>query len=242
MQPKRKKALYVILGIVFLIFISFLLFKGDQLIGSFLYNSNALPVRAVHIDGVLTQVTKKQIADITGKVCGERNIATCPVNELKNEIMKEPWIAQVAVAKQMRDTIKVAIVEHVPFAIWNDNGLYDAKTKSIFYPDMSSLHRNFVKLGAYSDDLCTEVYETAIAFVRKLDNSPYQLVELRLDNVRSYTITLENGVRLIIGRDKDQGIKRLDRFIRAFPKADVDINDVDYIDLRYDVGFAIGRK
>ena len=83
MQPKRKKALYVILGIVFLIFISFLLFKGDQLIGSFLYNSNALPVRAVHIDGVLTQVTKKQIADITGKVCGERNIATCPVNELK---------------------------------------------------------------------------------------------------------------------------------------------------------------
>ena len=58
----------------------------------------------------------------------------------------------------------------------------------------------------------------------------------------SEVITLENGVRLIIGRDKDQGIKRLDRFIRAFPKADVDINDVDYIDLRYDVGFAIGRK
>lgn len=34
--------------------------------------------------------------------------------------------------EKMPDTIVLSVIEHVPAAYWNDNGIYDARTKSIF--------------------------------------------------------------------------------------------------------------
>ena len=75
-----------------------------------------------------------------------------------------------------------------------------------------------------------------------MTDSPYQMIELYLDNVRCYTITLDNGTKLILGRGQKEGIERLKRFIRSFKHSGLDINDVEYVDLRYDVGFAVGKK
>ena len=75
-----------------------------------------------------------------------------------------------------------------------------------------------------------------------MTDSPYQMIELYLDNVRCYTITLDNGTKLILGRGQKDGIERLKRFIRSFKHSGLDINDVEYVDLRYDVGFAVGKK
>ena len=68
------------------------------------------------------------------------------------------------------------------------------------------------------------------------------MVELYLDNVRCYNMTLENGTRLILGRGQKDALVRLERFLKAFPQSGLNIDDVDYVDLRYDVGFAIGKK
>ena len=203
---------------------------------------DALPVRAVKIDGVFKQLTKKQIADVTGRVCAGQNIATLDLNVLKQTLLKEPWIAQVAIQKKMPDTLLLSVIEHVPAAYWNDEGLYDAKTKSIFYPDLSKFNQPLVKLGAFSDDFCQEVYESAVLFIRAMSNSRYQMVALYLDNVRSYTLTLDNGTLLILGRGQQKALTRLKRFLEAFGHSGLNIDDVAYVDLRYDVGFAVGKK
>ena len=203
---------------------------------------DALPVRAVKIDGVFKQLTKKQIADVTGRVCAGQNIATLDLNVLKQTLLKEPWIAQVAIQKKMPDTLLLSVIEHVPAAYWNDEGLYDAKTKSIFYPDLSKFNQPLVKLGAFSDDFCQEVYESAVLFIRAMSNSRYQMVALYLDNVRSYTLTLDNGTLLILGRGQQKALTRLKRFLGALSHSGLNIDDVEYVDLRYDVGFAVGKK
>ena len=242
MAGKRHSRGYFIAGIIFVVILLCLVVKGDLLIKHFLSQSNALPVRAVQIDGVFKQITKKRIADITGKVCAGQNIATLNVNILKAELLKEPWIAQVAVKKKMPDTLVLSVIEHVPAAYWGDEGIYDARTRSIFYPDLSSFSAPLVKLGAFRDSLCTDVYESAVSFVRAMTDSPFQMVELYLDNVRCYTITLDNGTRLILGRGSEECLERLNRFLRSFSRSGLDINDVDYVDLRYDVGFAVGKR
>ena len=118
----------------------------------------------------------------------------------------------------------------------------DAKTKSIFYPDLSKFNQPLVKLGAFSDDFCQEVYESAVLFIRAMSNSRYQMVALYLDNVRSYTLTLDNGTLLILGRGQQKALTRLKRFLEAFGHSGLNIDDVEYVDLRYDVGFAVGKK
>jgi cell division protein FtsQ len=242
MAKSRHSRGYFIAGIIFLLILLCLVIKGDLLINHFLSQSNALPVKAVQIDGAFRQLTKKGIADVTGRVCAGRNIATLDVNILKQELMKNPWVAQVTIKKKMPDTLVLSVIEHVPAAYWNDAGIYDAKTKSIFYPDLTQFSQPLVKLGAFRDNLCNDVYESAVSFVRVMNNSPYQMVELYLDNVRCYTITLDNGTKLILGRSQKEGIERLKRFLRSFRYSGLNIDDVEYVDLRYDVGFAVGKK
>ena len=233
---------YYLAGVIFAAIVAFCVIKSDMLINSFLSNSKVLPVRAVQIDGVFKYLTKKHIADITGKVCAGQNIAKLDLTILQNTLMEEPWVAQVAIRKKMPDTIMLSVVEHVPAAYWNDNGLYDARTRSIFYPDLENFSQPLVKLGAFRDNLCSDVYETAVLFTKAMNRSHYQMVELYLDNVRCYNMTLENGTRLILGRGQKDALVRLERFLKAFPQSGLNIDDVDYVDLRYDVGFAIGKK
>ena len=233
---------YFIGGIIFVVILTFIVVKGDLLLNYVMSQKDALPVRAVKIDGVFKQLTKKQIADVTGRVCAGQNIATLDLNVLKQTLLKEPWIAQVAIQKKMPDTLLLSVIEHVPAAYWNDEGLYDAKTKSIFYPDLSKFNQPLVKLGAFSDDFCQEVYESAVLFIRAMSNSRYQMVALYLDNVRSYTLTLDNGTLLILGRGQQKALPRLKRFLEAFGHSGLNIDDVEYVDLRYDVGFAVGKK
>ena len=233
---------YFIGGIIFVVILTFIVVKGDLLLNYVMSQKDALPVRAVKIDGVFKQLTKKQIADVTGRVCAGQNIATLDLNVLKQTLLKEPWIAQVAIQKKMPDTLLLSVIEHVPAAYWNDEGLYDAKTKSIFYPDLSKFNQPLVKLGAFSDDFCQEVYESAVLFIRAMSNSRYQMVALYLDNVRSYTLTLDNGTLLILGRGQQKALTRLKRFLEVFGHSGLNIDDVEYVDLRYDVGFAVGKK
>lgn len=240
-KGKHSRA-YVIGGIIFLLILTFIVVKGDMFINYTMSRKDALPVRAVKIDGAFKQLTKKRIADITGRLCAGQNIATLDLNVLKQALLQEPWVAQVAIKKKMPDTLLLSVIEHVPAAYWNDNGLYDAKTKSIFYPDLTMFNQPLVKLGAFRDNLCTEVYDSAVLFIRAMNNSPYQMIALYLDNVRCYTITLDNGTLLILGRGQQKALTRLNRFIQSFCHLGLSLNDVAYVDLRYDVGFAVGKK
>ena len=60
---------YFIGGIIFVVILTFIVVKGDLLLNYVMSQKDALPVRAVKIDGVFKQLTKKQIADVTGRVC-----------------------------------------------------------------------------------------------------------------------------------------------------------------------------
>ena len=68
------------------------------------------------------------------------------------------------------------------------------------------------------------------------------MVALYLDEVRCYNMTLDNGTKLILGREPMQALENLKRFIRSFRHSGLSIDEVEYVDLRYDVGFAVGKR
>ncbi len=230
------------MGIIFAVTVIALVIAGDRLLSVFMSENSTLPVRAVQIDGALRELSKRQIADLAGRMAAGKNIAGLDKTELEKAIAKDPWVARVVVRKKMPDTLVISLVEHVPAAYWNDKGLYDAHTKSVFYPDLKRFSQPLVNLGAFRDNLAPEVYESAVAFIRLMQGTPYQMKALYLDQVRCYTITLSNGTRLILGRGQKLALSRLKRFIEAFSATGLRLSDVNYVDLRYDVGFAVGKK
>ncbi len=237
---KRQSRGRFVLGLVFLLAVVFALCNGISFVSAFLESGRSFPVQAVRIDGVLTHVTKRQIADVVGKIAGDQNITSVNTDEIRDRLLKYPWLARVAVHRKMPDTLVVSVVEHVPAAYWNSDGLYDATSKEIFKPDLGNFGESLVRLGAYRDNLAPEVYESAVAFIRLLQGTRYHLVALYLDQVRCYTLTLSDGTKIILGKGRDKCIERLKRLLRALPQVDFKLEDVSYVDLRYDVGFAVG--
>ena len=113
-----------------------------------------------------------------------------------------------------------------------------------FNPDLRRFKRPLVKLSAHHDNLAPEVYAKTVLFIKELKRAPLQLVEVNLDNIRCYHVILSNGAELILGRNNDNDIvlKRLRRFVDVYRQTQMNLDEINYVDLRYDVGFAVNYK
>jgi cell division protein FtsQ len=65
-----------------------------------------------------------------------------------------------------------------------------------------------------------------------------KVTELRLSERYAWTLVLDNAIRVNLGRG--EFVDRLQRFIDLFPLIDEDPRVLNYVDLRYDTGLAIG--
>jgi cell division protein FtsQ len=54
----------------------------------------------------------------------------------------------------------------------------------------------------------------------------------------AWQVQLNNGIKLNLGRQ--EFINRLQRFINLYPLLQQDERDINYVDLRYDTGMAVG--
>lgn len=209
-----------------------------------LHSEGSLPVRAVLIDGDLQHVSRQEVAAVAGPLCAGRNIAVLDTTPLQEALLQLPWIARVQVRKKMPDVLIISLVEHVPAACWNDHGLYDAVNQVVFYPDMQQFAEPLVRLGAERDELAPEVYARAVMFMRQLAAYNLTMTEVTLDQIRCFRIRLQNGTQLILGRDNEKQVvlRRLQRFLQAQAGGEFDLNSAEYVDLRYDTGFAVMQR
>ncbi|MBO8415092.1 MAG: FtsQ-type POTRA domain-containing protein [Proteobacteria bacterium] len=231
-------------GLIFcLAVISFVIFI-DLKLKDLLFRDDLLPVRAVVVDGALKQLEPKEIADIAGRLCAGHNIAALDTRPLQRALLQLPWTARVLVRKRMPDTLVISVVEHVPAAYWNTSGLYDARMQQVFYPDLQRFSEPLVRLSAERDNLAPEVYNKAVHFMRALSAYNLQMTEVSLDNIRCFRIRLAGGTVLILGRDNERQVvqSRLQRFLKAQRAGSFNLNEAEYVDLRYDVGFAVKKR
>ena len=165
---KRQTRGHFIAGAIFALAVGTALWNFNSILGTFLESGKSLPVKAVRIDGVLSHVSRRNVADTVGRLAGGQNIAAVDTEKIRQRLLEDPWTARVAVQRRMPDTLVVSLVEHVPAAYWNNDGLYDAQNKTVFRPDLSTFDTPLVRLGAYRDNLSDEVYQSAVEFIKVL--------------------------------------------------------------------------
>ncbi|WP_127959471.1 cell division protein FtsQ [Serratia microhaemolytica] len=168
---------------------------------------------------------------------------TQDVDIIQQQIKQMPWIKQASIRKQWPDELRVHLVEYSPAAYWNDEYLLDADGKSFSVPAERLAHLRLPSLSGPAGS-GQDVLAGYYAMNQLLGSNKLQLNKLAMTARHSWQLTLSDGVRLELGRD--DYLPKLQRFIAVYPlmqqSAKEKNQQIDYIDLRYDTGVAVGWK
>jgi len=84
----------------------------------------------------------------------------------------------------------------------------------------------------------TEAIWSYLRYLALLRASNLQIEQLILSERFAWTLQLKNGITLYLGRE--DYIKRLQRFIDVYGLLKEEKKAINYVDLRYDTGLAVG--
>ncbi|QOW19065.1 cell division protein FtsQ/DivIB [Lysobacter ciconiae] len=147
-----------------------------------------------------------------------------------------PWVEHAEVRKRWPDVLEVHLAEHVPFARWDDNQLLSEQGR-LFPAANIDIPAELPLLGGPDTriDEVVELYNQTRTMFAPLG---LEVREARLDPRGSWTLRLDNGAEVIVGRHEARG--RLNRFVRLLPQLLAQQAQVlARADLRYTNGFAL---
>lgn len=164
---------------------------------------------------------------------------TTRVAQVSAAVRQVPWVAEADVRREWPHTLHVDIVEEVPVARWNGNGLIDAQGRVFIHTDTKPYATLPLLSGRDEDaqDVLAE-FNTLAALVA---SRGLTITELDVDARGAATVELDDGIEVRLGRE--DAAPRLMRFTSiALPALGSKLATVAYVDMRYTNGFAVGWK
>lgn len=194
------------------------------------------PIGGLTIEGPFQRVSSVQIEAAAAPEL-ERGFLSLDLAGLRSRIATLDWIDEVEVGRVWPDRLVIRVTEHRAAARWGEQGLLNVRgelfTEQARYafPELPRL-----KGPAGSE---RELARWYLAVRGRLAEAHLGLDSLQMDARGSLRLVLDGGLELRVGR---RGIQsRLDRFFEvAAPALAEDLPRIDYVDLRYTNGFAVG--
>jgi cell division protein FtsQ len=203
---------------------------------SWMWDEQRLPLSKVIIQGDLQYVKPSDVQQALGQLPHIGTFMSQDVLTLQNTIEQLPWVEHASIRKQWPDTVKIFLTEHDVEAIWNGNALLD-ENGVVFDGDLGLLQHDYVKLyGPEGTGL--ELIETWKKFTPKFQKLKLGISSLVLNERRAWQVILDNGIRLELGKESLD--ERINRFVSLYQEIGKKVEQISYIDLRYDTGAAVG--
>ncbi|MFB1015432.1 MAG: cell division protein FtsQ [Alteromonadaceae bacterium] len=240
-EHKKLKVHWVFwLGLSFFIIVVIVMLAGSWLITEKVIAEEGTPVTSLVITGEMPFTVREDILMVVESI-DLSNFFQVNVNDVQHQISQLPWIYSVSVRKKWPNELKIYVVDQLPVAQWNGDFLINNEGKA-FQADLSRIKS---KLPQFYGPEGTEVLalENFTNLNRLLEYSELSIDELVLSERFAWQLTLSDGVLLNLGRE--DRVKRIQRFMDVYPiikKKKEDNQQVNYIDLRYDTGIAVGWK
>lgn len=193
-------------------------------------------ISSIEINGPLQRVSALQIEEaISGET--EAGFVAADLDRIRDSVMELPWIDQARVARRWPSRISISVSEQVPAAVWGDSGLLNTRGE-LFVTEYRHPPPELPRLNG-PDDRSAEVAALYLEVRDRLIPVGLDVREVRLDARGSWRMTLNNGVEVRLGR------RSVDRRTDLFLDVVSDIvaghaKEIEYIDMRYGSGFAIG--
>jgi cell division protein FtsQ len=196
------------------------------------------PVRNLVVEGAFQRVTPIQVeaalaADLTA------GFLSVDLGVLREHVQVLDWVDRANVGRQWPDTLIVRVTEHQAAARWGKSGLLNVRGELFTehsqhtFPELPSL------AGPSGSE--RDVARRYLAVRGKLAEAELTLASLELDERGSWRLVLGGGQEIRLGRrDIDERLYRFFDFVA--PVLAAELARVEYVDLRYTNGFAVGWR
>ena len=199
---------------------------------------DVMPIENVQIEGTFDHLAR---ADIEQRLKQELSgdYFTADIDRVRAALLMIPWVQDAAIRRQWPSTLKIRIIERKAVAYWSDDALLSDKGE-LFRPEEIDRQMR-IPLISGPEGLHHKVWGFLVKLHTDLSGLGLAVNELRLDERRSWSMLLSNGVELRLGRNDTE--RRIQRFVKVFSMQNApNIDDIKYIDLRYPNGFALKSK
>jgi cell division protein FtsQ len=238
---KPRKNSHFFMGLTFFICLLVLLVFAVAKLNAFLEDEQQAPVQEIVVSGDRLFIDDQQIETLI-KQSQPGSFFELDVNQTHQTVEAMPWVYRASVRKRWPSGLEIFVVEQQPTAIWNGDMLLnqygDAFDAQISSDDLNSKITlpNLYGPGG-SEQTALQGYRNMQSL---LETSNLYIVEMFLSERFAWNVQLNNGIKLNLGRTKF--IDRLQRFVDLLPLISQQDKQVDYVDLRYDTGLAVGWK
>nr|WP_086938446.1 cell division protein FtsQ/DivIB [Thaumasiovibrio occultus] len=204
-------------------------------IARWMTNADRLPLSNLMIEGELTYLATDDVREAILQLEPLGSFVTQDVSVIQAAIERLPWVASASVRKQWPDTLQVYLVEHQPRARWSDNAMLNVHGE-VFVAQAPAADE-LVQLSG-PDGSSHRVMDEWQAFQAQLSSIGLTVTQVELDPRLAWRLQLDNGMTLELGRRSME--ERVERFIMLYPRLAAADKGIEYVDLRYDTGAAIG--
>ena len=160
------------------------------------------------------------------------------VRQAKQEIEKHPWVYMASVKRVWPETLEIQITEQVAIARWGESALLNQYGELFVPPRVENISMLPNLIGPdESQSMMMGQYQK---LSQQLQNSGLGLTGLSLSERGSWQMTLNNSVRVILGRFEIS--TKADLLIDFYRRAsDTQLASIEVIDLRYSNGLSVKR-
>ncbi|PAV26036.1 cell division protein FtsQ [Tamilnaduibacter salinus] len=195
-------------------------------------------IARVDVEGEFQRLEPGRLKNDLNALVGRSYFAT-DLEDVKRTLEQEPWVASAAIRRVWPDQLTVDIREKQPLAYWNQQSLISRRGQ-VFQPSNPQAAGPLPRLSGPTgreDD----VLGRARAMSDRLQTEGLTLAGLALAPRGAWTLTLDNGVIVALGRT--QVGTRLDRFLTVYSERLASrIRDIRRVDARYTNGVAVQWK
>ncbi|MEM9056886.1 MAG: cell division protein FtsQ/DivIB [Pseudomonadota bacterium] len=211
---------------------------GLGLIGVSVWMALDRPIREVYVDAPMQRVTALEIEAVVKPFRGA-GFLSVGLDEVRGAVQALPWADNVKVARRWPDALSLHVTEQVPAARWGDTGLLNMRGE-LFVSNARYLPPELPRLSGPKGSEW-RVAQRYLDVRNELLHHGLNLVEVLLDPRGAWRLRMTNGLAVHLGIDDTDARTR--RFVDVtVPLITARMEEVDYVDMRYSNGFAVGWK
>jgi cell division protein FtsQ len=193
------------------------------------------PIQRLRLTAEYERVSAEQVRSAVAPQLG-RGFFAIDLAEVQRAVSALPWIDRVEVRKRWPDLIEITLREHRAYARWGADRLLSDRGQLFTASGLEQLQG--LPLLDGPDARVGDVVALHAEAQRILTGTGLAVQGVRLSARGSWTLTLANGARLVLGRDDPR--PRLRRLVRVLPQLLAgEARGFERIDLRYTNGFAV---
>jgi cell division protein FtsQ len=197
------------------------------------------PIERVTVEGGFQRITAPEVEKAVRAELRGAGLVSVDLARVSRALRRLPWVDVATVQRSWPRGLTVHVTEQTAVARWNAADLVNARGER-FLAAARFVPPELPQLSG-PEGTEAEVVARYLAAQGRIVEAGMRLAALQLDARGAWELTLDNGVRVRLGRQRYD--ERFERFaVAALRLVAQRAADIDYVDMRYTNGFAVGWR